>query len=101
MLPPFWRGGMVTSIESVSGATPITPGNGRSGIRIPGAKPTLVSPGSNSKILRYGSGNRSARNPNPGTFATQPQSPSSISCSVTARRSPGSAPSTYTGPVSG
>src|SRR5262245_6427891 len=101
MLPPFARGGMVTSIESVAGATAITPANGRIGTAILSLKRTTVSPGENLKILRKGSLNSSARNPNPGIDAAQPQSFTSTLWTVTASTSPGVAPSTKIGPVSG
>ena len=47
MLPPLARGGMVESISSVGGATPMTPGKGRRGTRIRSLNATCVSPGSN------------------------------------------------------
>ena len=94
MFPPFALGGIVTNIESVAGATPITPGNGRRGIVIRSVNATSVAPGAIANVLRYGSVNSSDRNPNPGKTAVHAHSPTSRWCNVTARMSPGSAPST-------
>jgi hypothetical protein len=94
MLPPLARGGIVESSESVAGATPITPAKGASGIVMLSLKRATVSPGAILKVFRYGSPNWSARKPKPGTTAAHPQSPTSMSSSVTRSTSPGSAPST-------
>ena len=42
MLPPLARGGIVDNISSLSGATPIIPGKGRSGTLMRSVKATDV-----------------------------------------------------------
>ena len=74
--------------------------NGASGITMSSRK-YVRSPGVVSKIRRYGSVKSSASSPSPGRIAVQPQPLVWMSRISTASVSPGSAPSTYTGPASG
>ena len=94
MLPPLVRGGIVTSIESVAGATPSTPAKGARGSVMSSLKRTSVAPGSMGKPRIHGSVNSSARKPKPGRMVAQPHPDTSTSWMVTARTSPGLAPST-------
>ena len=96
MLPPVTSGGIVLR-ASPAGATPSSPQNGASGMRIPGRNSAATR--SRRVIRRYGSGNSSASRPKPGMFAVQPQSPGSKESSSTSSVSPGSAPSTKIGPA--
>ena len=51
MFPPLARGGMVVSMESVAGATAMTPGNGFNGTEIRSLNRAWVAPGSISNAL--------------------------------------------------
>ena len=57
----------------VSGATPISPQNGASGTWIPGQYSVRPDDPGTAVILYSASGKSSARSPNPGMFAVQPQ----------------------------
>ncbi len=77
------------------------PGKGSNGSVMPSAKPTRRVPGSTDEMRSHGSGNSSASSPNPGMIAVQPQSPGRSSRISTASTSPGLAPFTATGPLTG
>jgi len=79
----------------------MVPMNGEPGMRTPGRPADVAQPSAMSQFTLYGSGKSSRRNPNPGTCTVYPYWSGSISTISTSSRSPGSAPSTYTGPVSG
>ena len=98
MLPPCRSGGIVER-GPVSGATPTSPQNGASGRRMPGQNSTRSAPGVRRVIFRWPSGKSSASSPKPEIEAVQPQSAGVKSSRSTWSVSPGSAPSTATGPV--
>ena len=89
------------SISSWDGATPITPAWTQAGTAIPGSSAERACVPSSSQPTRNGSVKRSARNPKPGMTPFTPKSGVSYPTSSTSSTSPGSAPSTWTGPVSG
>ena len=102
MLPPTRRGGTALWCPGSPGAQPISPGKGWSGTRPPGLKTAgSIVPGSYSQTCSAGWENRSARRPKPGMLAVQPQPEGWKRRIVTFSASPGSAPSTNTGPVTG
>lgn len=85
----------------VSGATPSSPQKGASGSRTPGQNSTRSPEAGSRVIFRKGSGKSAASSPKPGIEAVQPQSAGSNSSRSTWSVSPGSAPETSTGPVTG
>ena len=89
------------SISACDGATPITPAWTHAGTAIPGSSGDRATAPSSSHGTRNGSVKTSARKPNPGMTQFTPNAGVSKSTSSTSRTSPGSAPSTKTGPVSG
>src|SRR5688572_9783476 len=98
MLPPCRSGGIVER-GPISGATPSSPQNGATGMRIPGQNSTRSAPGPRPVILRWPSGKSSASRPKPGIEAVQPQSAVVNSRRSTWSVSPGSAPATSIGPL--
>ncbi len=101
MLPPFFRGGIVLWPPGRSSAVPITPGKGSMGtaMRSPARAWT---PSLRSQICRYGlAKSASGKSPRPGRMAVQPKSAGFTSRISTTSASPGRAPRTRTGPVSG
>ena len=87
--------------SSCEGATPITPMNGAPGMRTPGSCGDWAKPLAISQCTRKGVVKRSRRKPKPGMIMVKPRLAGTICSILTARRSPGWAPSTCTGPVSG
>ena len=85
------------NVPSRSGQLPMVPQNGTIGISTPGTS-VVVEPPRRSKVRTKPSGNSSGSRPNSGRMAHQPQSPASSERISTASVSPGSAPSTRTGP---
>ena len=83
------------------GATPTTPANISSGTATPGTPAERAKPPAISQVTRYGSVKTSARKPKPGITAVTPKAAERYSRNSTSRTSPGFAPSTSTGPVSG
>ncbi len=100
-LPPQVDGGTIECSPGSGSATPIVPGNGSNGSVIPSAKRTRRVSASTCEMRSHGSGYSSARSPNPGMIAVQPQSPGRSSRISTASTSPGFAPFTATGPLTG
>src|ERR1700736_1756780 len=101
MLPPTLRGGTMLCRPFSAGATPIVPANGRSGTRPPGPYMAGARPVSYFQILSFGSGNWSASRPKPGMLPVQPQPEGWNDKTLILSASPGLAPSTKTGPVTG
>src|SRR5882724_3072203 len=102
MLPPTRRGGTMLCWPGSAGARPMVPQNGFSGTRPPGPyRAGVMAWASYFQICRPGSLNWSVSRPKPGMFAVQPQPEGANDSSVTLIASPGSAPSTYTGPATG
>ena len=102
MFPPTRRGGTILCVPVSAGATPIVPQNGLSGTRPPGSYAQGVSCSLlYFQIVKAGSGNCSAKSPNPGIIAVQPQPDGEKDSIVTLSVSPGLAPSINTGPVTG
>ena len=100
-LPPQRDGGTIECSPGSAGATPMVPGNGRYGSVIESLQTTRNRCWSTFEIFSHGSVNSSASRPKPGISAVQPQScgrNSTISISST---SPGEAPLTNTGPLTG
>lgn len=75
--------------------------NGAPGIRTPGRSSDVAKSPAIVQRTMEGSVNTSRRKPKPGTWTVNPNGCGSTSASVTSSTSPGSAPLTYTGPVSG
>jgi hypothetical protein len=75
--------------------------NGAPGMRTPGSCGDWANPLAISQCTRKGVVKRSRRKPKPGMIMVKPRLAGTICSIFTARRSPGSAPSTCTGPVSG
>src|SRR3990172_5324385 len=69
----------ISSNSSCDGATPIVPTNGDPGIRTRGRSGEVAQPSASSHRTRNGSGNSSARNPNPGISAVYPNVGGTIS----------------------
>ena len=88
---------MVECAPSVGGATPSSPQNGASGMRMPGSSsPCRPS----RRVMRSACSSKSSvSRPKPGKLAVQPQSPGWKSSSSISSVSPGSAPSTAIGPL--
>src|SRR3546814_732588 len=102
MLPPTRRGGTTECCPGSAGARPMVPQNGFRGT----LPPAPYSAGANDcgsyfQIWSAGSLNWSASRPKPGMLAVQPQPEGVRPRIVTLIASPGSAPSTWTGPVTG
>ena len=74
MLPPHRVGGTTECRPGSAGATPMVPGKGANGSVTPSANRTEPRRASTCEIRSHGSGNASARRPNPGMIAVQPQS---------------------------
>ncbi len=100
-LPPHCVGGSTEYCPGCRGATPIVPGNGANGSVTLWLNLTFSLAPSTSLMFSQGSGNSSASSPKPGMIAVQPQSLACMPCSCTSSVSPGRAPLTYTGPVTG
>ena len=83
------------------GASPAVPIKEPSGIRTPGSSFEVAQPSLISQWTRYGSVNRSLKKPEPGRIRVHPCGWGRMSTYSTSSRSPGLAPFTYTGPVSG
>ncbi len=100
IVTPVTYGEMVEKAPFSPRATPISPAKGRIGILICFSSSNQAYPSCVFRlhILICGSGNSSASRPNPGIRAVQPHSAVSTERTSTWRTSPGSAPSTYTGP---
>ena len=98
MFPPYRPEPWVDS-ASRCGAVPIVPTIGRVGKRIWSLKTT--SPFSIGKIRVWGSGNHSGKWADSGQKPVNPCVSQTISSIVIASVSPGSAPSTSSGPVTG
>ncbi len=103
MLPPFFRGGIVLCPPGSGSPVPITPGNGSSGTATPCLPMRANRPSETSQICRKGlSKSLSGRSPRPGRIAVQPNGARGRTSWIsTTRTSPGCAPRTRTGPVSG
>jgi hypothetical protein len=105
MFPPVLYGGIVENFPFSPRATPISPQNGRRGIRIPFSSSNHAYPASRSSFHTFSTGacalNSSASRPKPGNAAVQPQSAGCRSRTSTWRTSPGSAETTKTGPLTG
>ena len=101
MFPPKRDGGTIECSPGSGIATPSVPGKGRCGSVTISPKRTFPAAASTSEIRSHGSGNSSARRPKPGMIAVQPQSLASKARSSTSSTSPGSAPLTKTGPLTG
>lgn len=99
MFPPHRLGGTIECSPGSAGATPIVPGNGSNGSSTSSRKATR--PSSIVEIRSHGSGNSSASRPKPGMIAVQPQSRGRSARISTSSTSPGAAPLTNTGPVTG
>src|SRR5471032_1045437 len=102
ILPPTLRGGTMLCSPASAGATPIVPAKGRRGTLPPGpyiAGARVVA--SYFQIWSFGSLNWSASRPKPGILAVQPQPDGLNESTFILSASPGCAPSTKTGPVTG
>ena len=92
------RGRAARSISSCDGATPITPAWTHGGHRDAGKLVRARGAPSSSQRTRNGSVKTSARKPKPGMTPLTPKPASRSRASSTSSTSPGSAPSTKTGP---
>src|SRR5476649_2450182 len=90
---------MTENAPASAGATPIVPIIGTLGIRMPVNNSTV--PFAMRDMRKAGSVKRSASRPKPGMFAVQPHVSTSSSRISTTSASPGFAPSTKIGPVTG
>ncbi len=104
-IAPVWASAssraVARSNSSHDGATPTQPRNGRPWIAIPGMSAERATPSSISQRTKTGRSNPSVSKPKPGRIAVVPKLPGSMLSISTTSRSPGRAPRTSIGPVSG